>query len=89
MPILVSWDAVRNRKPVQWRVLTVSEKSRVCPPNVAFAARARWGRGETLVVYRSLASPGLRAFLGHQTRARFLIGSFSTDGEVTPLVSLE
>ena len=54
-----------------------------------FAARARWGLDETIVVYRSLARPGLRAFLGHQTKARFLIGTFSNEGVVKPLVSLE
>ena len=48
-----------------------------------------WGRDETLVVYRSLARPGLRAFLGHQTRARFLVGLFTAEGEVEPLVKVE
>lgn len=89
LPILLSWDAARNRKPVQWRSLTVSERSKVCPPGVAFAVRARWGQDESIVIYRSLAKPGLRAFLGHQTRARFLVGTFSVDGVLKPLVSLE
>jgi hypothetical protein len=89
LPILVSWDAARNRKPVQWRALTVSERSKVCPPDAAVAVRARWGRDETIVIYRSLARPGLRAFLGHQTRARFLVGTFSSDGDLKPLISLE
>jgi hypothetical protein len=89
LPILLSWDAARNRKPVQWRALTVSERSKVCPPGVAFAVRTRWGQDESVVIYRSLAKPGLRAFLGHQTRARFLVGTFSADGVLKPLVSLE
>ncbi len=89
LPLLVSWDASRNRKPIQWRALTVSERSRNCPPGVAFAVRARWGLDETIVIYRSLAKPGLRAFLGHQTKARFLIGTFSNDGVLKPLISLE
>ena len=63
---------------LQWRVLTVSERSRIVPPDRAFAARVSWGRDETYVIYRSLAPPASRAFLGYQTRARFLVGSFTT-----------
>jgi hypothetical protein len=89
LPLLVSWEPSRNRSPLQWRVLTVSEKSKVCAPDVAFAARIRWGRDETLVIYRSLARPALRAFLGHQTHARFLVGLFNREGLVEPIVRIE
>jgi hypothetical protein len=89
LPLLVSWDPLRNRQAIHWRVLTVSEQSRVCPPDRAFAARVTWGRRETLVIYRSLAPPALRAFLGHQTRARFLVALFDRDGTVTPIVALD
>ena len=89
MPLLVSWDGLRNRKGLTWRVLTVSEDAKICPPDLAFAVRVSWGRDETYVVYRSLGPPALRAFLGHQTRARFLIGQFTEDGTVVPLVSLD
>jgi hypothetical protein len=71
-------------------LLTVSEKSRICPPDVAFAARITWGRSETLVVYRSLALPAIRTFLGYQTHARFLVGLFSHEsGDVEPLLNLD
>jgi hypothetical protein len=86
--LLVSWEPRRNRPP-RWRALTVSEKSRACPPDVAFGARVTWGRDETLLIYRSLARPAVRACLGHQTRARFLIGLFTPAGEVEPLVKVE
>jgi hypothetical protein len=90
LPLLVSWEPGRNRLATHWRPLTVSEKSRICPPGVAFAARITWGRSEMLVVYRSLARPAVRAFLGHQTRARFLIGLFSPEtGQVEPLLKVE
>ncbi|GAC1448671.1 MAG: hypothetical protein NVSMB9_32050 [Isosphaeraceae bacterium] len=88
-PLLVSWDSTRNRRPVQWRTLTVSEKTKTCSPDVAFAARISWGRNESLLIYRSLARPAIRAFLGHQTRARFLVGLFTSEGEVEPLVRVE
>ncbi len=90
LPLVVSWDPVHNRRAAFWRVLTVSERSRTCPPGVAFAARLGWGPGrDGLVFYRSLTRPAIRAFLGHQTSARFLIGLFTATGEVVPLVRLD
>jgi hypothetical protein len=89
LPVLVSWDPERNRRPTSWRVLTVSERGRLCPPGVAFAVRISWGRGETLLVYRSLGRPGLRACIGYQTNDRFVVGLFGREGDVEPLVNLE
>jgi hypothetical protein len=87
--LLVSWDPLRNRQAIHWRVLTVSEESQVCPPDRAFAVRVTWGRRETLLIYRSLAPPALRSVLGHQTRARMLVALFDREGTVTPIVSLD
>lgn len=89
LPLLVSWDPQRHRKRLSWRVLTVSEDSRVCPPDVAFAVRVSWGRDDTLVIYRSLGPPAARSFLGYQTKARFLLGRFDAEGTVEPLLSLD
>ena len=89
LPVLVSWDNDRHRKPLSWRILTVSEKSRVVPSDRAFAARVSWGRNETYVVYRSLGPPASRAFLGYQTGARFLLGEFDTDGNLKPVFTVE
>jgi hypothetical protein len=89
MPLLLSWDPARNKKAVHWRVLTVVEQSKICAPSVAFAARVGWGRGDGLVFYRSFARPALRSFLGYQSTARFFVGSFSSEGEVTPLLTIE
>jgi hypothetical protein len=88
-PVLISWDTDRNRKPLSWRVLTVSERSRAVPAERAFAARVSWGRGETYIIYRSLGPPAPRAFLGHQTAARFLIADFTQDGAVKPIITVE
>ena len=87
LPLLVSWDSDRHRKTLRWRVLTVSERARAARAERAFAARVSWGRDESYVIYRSLASPAPRAFLGHQTRARFLLGQFTTGGDVKPILS--
>ncbi len=89
LPLLVSWNPERNRRPVSWFPLTVAERSRTCPPGVAFAARVAWGRDEGLVIYRSMVAPGLRTFLGHQTRSRFLVGRFGRDGVVRPLIRVD
>ena len=89
LPLLVTWDAKRRRKRISWRVLTVAENGRICNPDQAFAVRVSWGRDDTLVVYRSLGPPALRSFLGHQTRARFLLGKFTREGVVEPLLSVD
>jgi hypothetical protein len=89
LPLLVSWDSTRHRKPVNWRILTVSERSRAVSADRAFAARVSWGRDETYVIYRSLGPPAPRAFLGFQTRARFLVAQFTPDGSVKPILAID
>jgi hypothetical protein len=89
LPLLISWDAKRHRKIPKWRSLTISERSRIVPPDTAFAARVSWGRNETYVIYRSLGRPGTRAFLGHHTRARFLVGRFTRSGDVEPILKVD
>jgi hypothetical protein len=88
LPLLVSWDSPRNRKSVHWRVLTVSERSRNVRVDRAVAARVSWGRGRSYVIYRSLTPRAARAFLGHQTQARFLVGRFTADGTVEPILKV-
>jgi hypothetical protein len=87
--LIVSWEPKRNKQAVSWRTLTVSENSRPCSPDIAFASRISWGRSDTLVIYRSLGRPSLRAFLGHHCKARFLAGLFTSEGEIEPLLKIE
>lgn len=89
LPIVFSWAKDRARRIARWRHLTVSEKGRICPSDRAFAARVSWGLGDGLIVYRSLAKPASRTFLGYQTSARLLVGLFSAEGNVTPLLQVE
>jgi hypothetical protein len=89
LPLLVSWDSARTRRELSWRVLTVSERSKAVRPGRAFAARVSWGRQESYVISRSLAAPASRAFLGYRTTARFLIGMFTPDGNVTPILKID
>lgn len=86
LPLVVAW----GKPPALWRALTVTEKSQPCPPGVAFGARISWGVGQDgLLIYRSLGRPALRAVLGLQTRARFLVGKFTAEGDVEPLLTIE
>jgi hypothetical protein len=86
VPLLLAWEKL----PTLWRPLTVASKSRACRPDVASAVRVAWGPGtEGLVIYRSLAPPALRNFLGHQTAARFLVGAFTKAGELRPILKLD
>ncbi len=89
LPLLVSWDPRRHRKRLSWRVLTVAQDSKVCAQDVAFAVRVSWGRDDTLVIYRSLGPSAPRSFLGYQTKARFLLGRFTYEGNVEPLLSVD
>jgi hypothetical protein len=89
LPLLVSWDMKRHRMDPHWRVLTVSERSRAVAPDRAFAVRVSWSKAETYVIYRSLAAPAARAFLGHHTKARFLVGRFTKDGDVDPILAVD
>ena len=86
---VVSWDSARNRKRPIWMTLTVAERGKACPPDVAWAARVAWGGGDSFVIYRSLGPAERRSFLGCTTTARFFVGRFATpEGDVEPIVTL-
>ncbi len=89
LPLLVSWDVSRHRKRLRWRVLTVSEQSRIVGADRAIAVRVSWGRHETYVIYRSLDAPAPRVFLGHRTQDRFLVGRFTDQGIIEPILEVE
>ena len=89
LPLLVSWESGRNRKTLVWKPLTVSEGPKICGAETAVAYRVAWGRDESLVIYRSLARPVPRSFLGHKTAARFLIGLFTKEGNVEPILTVQ
>ena len=86
LAILISWE----RSAASWRTLTVASQSQACPADLAFAARVAWKqRAGGMVIYRSLGPPDLRTFLGHQTRARFLVGNFDASGDVRPILKVD
>ena len=86
LPVLLCW----GKAPTTWRPLTVAERSKALKSEAAFAVRVVWGpRDDDLVIYRSLGPAALRSFLGHQTSARFVIGSFNRTGEVRPILKVD
>ncbi len=86
---LVVWDPARSRRTPAIRPLTVTTRTLRCRPDQAQAFRVGWGTGQdSLVVYRSLARPDLRTFLGQQTTDRFLVGWFDTSGNLKPLLDI-
>ncbi len=86
LPVVICW----GKSPTTWRPLTVAYRSKATRPDEAVAARLAWGPSdEGLVVYRSLAEPALRSFLGLQTGARFLVGSFTRSGDVRPILKID
>ncbi len=86
---LVVWDPARARRTPAIRPLTVTTRTIRCRPDQAQAFRIGWGAGlDGLVVYRSLARPDLRTFLGQQTADRFRVGWFDTSGNLKPLLNI-
>ncbi len=89
LPLAIVWRRLPSRTTLRRKKLTVSEKSTVCPPGVAFAARLPWDVGDSLLVYRSLAKKALRAVLGHYVKSSFLIAKFNADGDLAPIIAID
>jgi hypothetical protein len=83
------WHPQRRELPADWRVLTVTEDGRRLSAEAAVGCRIRLGKRQ-LLVYRNLnASKAKRAVLGHHHDHETVIGRFTADGEVDPLVLVE
>ena len=89
LPLLLAWGPRPDRRPLTWQPLTVTDRGKVCAPEVAVAYRLAWSWDESLIVYRSLARPALRAAIGHQIKAAFLIGRFGRDGKLDPILEVD
>lgn len=86
-PLLFILDPRLAARPPILRTLTVTQQRAILGPELASAYRLSWpGQTTSLVVYRSRRPGPQCAFLGHQTDARLLIGSFSRSGELTPFI---
>ncbi len=87
-PLWIDLDPQRKRWPRTWRQLTVALDREILPPDVAVAYRVQIGCSQW-IVYRSLAPPAARTFLGQHVTSEFLVGRFTTEGVVENLVEVE
>lgn len=88
-PVLFDWHPRRRELPADWRLLTVTEDGRRLSAEAAVGCRIRLGKRQ-LLVYRNLnGSKAKRAVLGHHHDHETVIGRFTSDGEVDPLVLVE
>ena len=88
-PVVIDWHPLRRRADVDWRTLTVTEDREILSPGIAAGHRLRIGKHH-LFVYRSLLKPETaRAVLGHHTSHETVIGQFSTDGNIQPILLVE
>jgi hypothetical protein len=88
-PLLFDWHPQRRELPADWRLLTVTEDGRKLAVDAAVGCRVRVGKRQMLF-YRNLnGSKTKRAVLGHHHDHETVIGRFTSQGEVDPLVFVE
>lgn len=87
-PLWLDLRPRRTTKPRTWRRLTVAESLEVCPNDRAVAYRVQVGDAQWLV-YRSLAPPANRTFLGQNTACEMLVGRFLRTGELDELLEVD
>lgn len=87
-PLWIDLDPKRRRRPRTWRQLTVGFRLRPVARDAAVAYRVQIG-DQQWVVYRSLAAPEPRTFLGQHVSSEFVVGRFTEDGEMDNLVEVE
>jgi hypothetical protein len=89
VPLFIGWDPKLSRAAADWSRLTVGEVRSALPASAAAGFRLRLGRKQW-VVYRSLAASGhARSILGYHTHHETVVGEFTADGTVKPLVEIE
>jgi hypothetical protein len=87
-PLWIDLDPARQRRPLTWRRLTVTENLQIVPRQVAAGWRIQAG-SEQWLVYRSLAPVGNRSVLGHNTYASFVCSRFLASGKTQAIVEIE
>jgi hypothetical protein len=86
-PLFFDLDPSRRNKALTWRVLTVAESLHTVPADVAVAYRVQIGKSQW-VIYRSLAQPGNRTFLGQNRTSEFFVARFGKDGETETILDV-
>jgi hypothetical protein len=87
-PLFFDLNRSRIGLPLTWRQLTVAENRVIQSSDAAVGYRVQIGR-QNWLIYRSLTGPANRTLLGHHLLTQFLIGQFTSAGEVQTLVDIE
>lgn len=87
-PLVFDLNPSRSKRPRTWRSLTVAERLKIVPTEVAAAYRIQLDT-QQWVLYRSLVENGNRTFMGENFAGEFFLGSFDAKGHVEPLLQIE
>jgi hypothetical protein len=87
-PLFFDLNRSRQGLPLSWRQLTVAENRVNQPADLAVGYRVQIGR-QNWLIYRSLTGGANRTLLGHHLLTQFMIGQFTSAGEVVKLVDIE
>ena len=87
-PLFFDLNRSRIGLPLTWRQLSVAENRVNQPADAAVGYRVQIGR-QNWLIYRSLTGAANRTLLGHHLLTQFLIGQFTSAGEVLTLVDIE
>jgi hypothetical protein len=88
-PLMIDWSPDRQREDSQWRRLTVVEEGVVLREDQAVGYRLRIGKHQWLYYHSHQKGETARSVLGHHTPHETVIGEFTSDGNVQPLVMVE
>lgn len=88
-PIVIDWNPDRTRAYAEWKKLTVTEQGQKVASHLAGGCRLRVGTDQWLFYHGMRRSQGGRAILGQHTFNETLIGRFTEDGTVEPILLVE
>lgn len=88
-PVFFDWSPNRQKKAADWRSLTVSEDGRRVPSAESSGHRLRIGSSQWLLYHRILNNEEPQSVLGLHTLYETVLGEFSSQGHVTPLIEVE
>ena len=86
---MIDWSPERRRDESHWRRLTVAEQGARVTPDQACGYRLQIGTRQW-IFYHSLQAPRVpRTIIGQHMAYETLIGRFTAEGDVDPLVMVE
>lgn len=89
LPAVLDWNPKRREAFADWRTLTVTEDRRRLGPAEASAHRLRIGTRQLLVYRGQNGSKLKRTVLGYHHDSESVVGRFTPEGEIEPLVLVE